>query len=290
MYNAQLKIGDIIFGLSSDESAGRFNLEEPHRKFVCAGSPEVTVRGYYSGIPHIPLNGQDIVFESGTFWNVYREDRHFIFVLQVPSSVSPYCIAAFQDNFKVGDVYYSSEFISKAPDGSLPYPLAFPLFHLLAMSFLSRGYGILIHACGIDDGGRGYLFPGSSTHGKTTVARLWKDDAIILNDERVILRQHNGSLWIYGTPWHGECDEVSPHGVPLEKVFFLRKAGINGAVRLEGVVAASNLFSHCFLPYWEVEGMNFILEFCAGVAKDLPCYSLDFVPEKSIVEFVRCVK
>jgi hypothetical protein len=154
---------------------------------------------------------------------------------------------------------------------------------------LAQGRGLMAHACGIDDGGRGYLFAGNSGHGKTTTAWLWRDQATILNDDRIVLRWREGRFWMYGTPWHGDYTGVSPRGVPLEKIFFLRHAGQNQARRVEGVTAASMLLTRCFPPLWDAAGMEFTLEFCAQLAGKVPCYELGFLPAEGAVEYVRCV-
>jgi hypothetical protein len=292
MHTALIKIADIVFGVYCDTPLDTFQLESYYNIFFCNESPEVIINGHYAQIPDVRLTNENKVFESDTCWDVYKNDGRTIFVLTTPANrASPYCLALFKDNFRYGDVYYQVSLIDKQfNEDGYPQPLAFPLFHLLMISILSQGYGILLHACAIDDRGQGYLFPGSSTHGKTTIARLWQDDATVLNDERIVLRQHEGNFWIYGTPWHGEFNKVSSQGVPLKKIFFLRKAEINSTDRLIGANAALHLLTHCFLPYWDTDGMNFTLRFCSNITTEIPCYELGFVPDKSIVDFLRCVK
>jgi hypothetical protein len=158
------------------------------------------------------------------------------------------------------------------------------------ISLLAQGHGVLVHACGIDDNGKGLLFSGSPSQGKTTIARLWRKDAVILNDERIVLRKSNGRLCIYGTPWHGDYEEVSPRGVPLEKVFFLHRAKTNTIKKLKGIEAVTMLLSHCFFPYWDARGMQFVLNFCDKVEKKVPCYDLGFVRSKKVVDFIRSAK
>jgi hypothetical protein len=155
---------------------------------------------------------------------------------------------------------------------------------------LARNRGLMVHACGIDDGGEGYLFAGNSTHGKTTMARFWKDQALVLNDDRTVLRWREDCFWMYGTPWHGEYPGVSPRGVPLKKIFFLHHAGTNSVSCKEGAMASSMLLARCFPPLWDTEGMSFTLEFCAKLVETVPCYQLNFVPDNNVVDFVRCVK
>jgi len=286
-----LKISDIVFHVSGDQQVDSLYLDGSCQDFICSGDPDVSVFGHYSGLPEILLRDEERIFTSDTFWQVHHVENKTIFVMRGPTvEPMPYCLAVFNPDFRAGDVYYHPSVSDSAHYGYFPHPLAFPMFHLLMISILSQGYGIFLHACGIDNRGRGYLFPGSSSNGKTTMARLWKDKSIVLNDERVILRQKEGRLWIYGTPWHGEYEKVSPHGVPLEKIIFLDGKGHNNASRLSNVAATVNLLKHAVLPYWVTGGMDFALGFCSKVASEIPCYTLTFMPDNNILDFIRCVK
>jgi len=94
---------------------------------------------------------------------------------------------------------------------------------------------------------------------------------------------------MYGTPWHGDYTGVAPHGVPLEKIFFLNHASENSAQQVKGVNAASKLVARAFPPLWDQEGMAFSLDFCADLVKNVPCYELGFVPSGDVMDFVRCL-
>jgi len=291
LQNVQIKIADIIFGVSSDHPNGLLNLEKSYLDFLCTETPDLNIKGHYAGIPDIALCDDNKVFESDVAWNVYQVDGCPVFTLRSPiSGPDPYCIAPFSPDFRDGDVYYRLPYPGDVPEGFVPHPLEAPLFHLLMISILAQGYGILVHACGIDDNGRGLLFPASPDFGKTTMAQLWKDEARILNDERVVLRLRDGGLWICGTPWHGDHEEFSTRCVPLEKIYFLNQSKKNTVNSQEGSAAALKLLSHCFHPFWDKEGMQFITDFAAQVTSDVPCYELGFVPDRKVVDFLRCVK
>lgn len=283
-----IKIADIVFGASSDLPLDSLCIEDIYQDFLCKDTPDVTVHGHYSGLPDIPLRSKDMAFDSGIFWSFYKVDG--LTVLEMRQRIAdepPCCIAVFKSNYLSGDVYYQSPEFREESNTPMLHPLSFPVFHLMMASFLSQGYGILMHACGIDDNGRGLLFPASSTHGKTTMALLWENEAVVLNDERIIVRQKGGRLWIYGTPWHGEYGKVSPKGVPLEKVFFLRHDNQNNVKRLNAVTSASELIKHTLQPLWDMEGMRFMLDFCAEVASKVACYDLGFAADKAVVDFIR---
>jgi hypothetical protein len=147
---------------------------------------------------------------------------------------------------------------------------------------------VLIHACGVDDGGRGYLFVGQSGHGKTTMARLWGPGATILSDDRIIVRRRDDRYVIFGTPWHGELDAAAAQEVPLDKVFVLRHAEASRAEPITGAAAAAILLARCFPPFWDRTGMSFTLDWLGRLVSEVPCYDLGFVPEPAVCDLVRC--
>jgi hypothetical protein len=285
-----VKIAGIVFAISSDQPVESLWLEEAYRGFQCSEEPEVTLHARYGDLPALPLREGDRVFDSEMVWSLYRTGGQYALALRSPvSGPDPYRIALFDGDFRRGEVYSRLPEAGGAPDEPLPGPLDYPIAEVLMVCLLARGRGLMVHACGIDDGGQGTLFAGNSTHGKTTTARLWRDRATVLNDDRIVLRQREGRLWMYGTPWHGDYTGVSPEGVPLEKVFFLRHAGENRARRVAGAEAASMLLARCFPPLWDAEGMGFTLDLLAHLAGTVPCYELGFVPDERAVEYVRCV-
>lgn len=80
-------------------------------------------------------------------------------------------MAVFDNDFKHGEVYSRIPESGTSPDGLLGNPLEYPLAEVLMICLLAQGRGLMFHACGIDDNGRGYLFAGNSTHGKSTMGR-----------------------------------------------------------------------------------------------------------------------
>jgi hypothetical protein len=286
-----MQIAGIVFSLKCDVPIKSTRLENAYGSFFCNEEPEIFIHASYNGLPQIALCDEDKVFDSEKTWRYYNlPSGENIFVLHPPvDGPTPRRIAVFDSDLLKGKVYHRISNLMRPTDGRLPNPLAFPLFEILLICLLSKGRGLLVHACGIDDKGKGYLFAGNSTHGKTTVARLWERHGIVLNDDRIILRYQEGRFWMFGTPFHGEHPQVSSRGVPLDKVFFLAHADNNIVKRKTGVIASSMLLSRSFLSLWDSEGMNFTLDFCNQLISGIPFYELGFVPNHNIVDFIRCV-
>jgi hypothetical protein len=147
----------------------------------------------------------------------------------------------------------------------------------------------MLHACGIDDGGRGIVFAGPSDAGKTTLARLWNKvpGVKVLGDETLVLREVGGEYRVYGTPWPGEAGLADPGGMPLHRVFFIQHADRNGMRALgEAQVVRKLLAQTVLLPY-DREGSERILDVCVSVAEAVPAAELGFVPDDAIADFVR---
>ncbi len=152
--------------------------------------------------------------------------------------------------------------------------------------------GVLAHACAVNDAGRGFLFLGVSGAGKSTLSRLWHQytDANILSDDRVIVQKQGERYWAYGTPWHGDANFASPESVPIEKIFILQHGEVNQVTPVNGSKAVLMFLKRSFPTFWDPAGMDFTLKFLSDLSQSVPCYTLDFVPDASVLEYVRCLK
>lgn len=82
------------------------------------------------------------------------------------------------------------------------------LFRKLCDYTLSFKHGIIFHSSAIAVNGKAYLFTAPSGTGKSTHARLWRemlgDRAVMINDDKPIIRWVDGDFYVYGTPWNGK--------------------------------------------------------------------------------------
>ncbi len=205
----------------------------------------------------------------------------------MPSSESvPYLAGVFNPDFHSGEIFTSED---EQEPGKYIFPLSYPLGELLMTNLLGTGYGVMLHSCGVIDHQGGMVFAGVSSAGKTTTARLWNDfpGVRVINDDHTIVRKFDGAFRVYGTPWHGQGGFALADDAPLKEIFILKHSVSNDAVRLSPAQAAAALLVRTFAPLWNADMMAYTLQFLDELCQEVPCFELGFVPNQSVVEYVR---
>jgi len=290
MNELKLRIARIAISIASPDKSIEFKVNDNYLPFIADGQPDVVLQVHYGSLPKFKL--EEEIFNSGTIWSLHRSKRKY--VIKIHSRM-----AVLDSDFRSGNIYIEPS----SPSLSYSYPLDYPLDEVLMINWLSRGLGIMMHACGVKHNGQGIIFAGTSGAGKSTVADLWKNrisrlksqgmepskNTILLSDDRIIIRKIDGRFLIFGTPWHGDSKVCSPEDAPLDKIFFLQQAKENKVKKIDSIKAASRLIVCSFPPFWDKKGMEFTLNYCAELAQRIPCYELDFVPDKRILDLVRSI-
>ena len=227
-------------------------------------------------------------FASGSLWTLYRGggDYMFDFCSSVISE-HPYKRLQIDGSFRSAKLILSREALTAHRPIS---PLEYPTDELLITNYLAHHeLGVEVHGCGfIDSESGGHLLLGHSGAGKSTTTQLWQSlrNPEILSDDRIILRLHDGELWMYGTPWHGEGQFASPGKARIEKILILQHGDRNQFVELSRSHAAGELFARCFPPFHSPSGLQGVIEFLDRVVNTVPCYEFRFVPDARAVEAV----
>lgn len=95
-----------------------------------------------------------------------------------------------------------------APDFPDFYLESLALFRKLCHYVLAEKQGLIFHSSAIMVDGSAYLFTAPSGTGKSTHTRLWRellgDKAVMINDDKPIIRFEDGEFFVYGTPWNGK--------------------------------------------------------------------------------------
>ena len=86
---------------------------------------------------------------------------------------------------------------------------------------------ILFHGSAVAVDGIGYLFTAKSGTGKSTHTRLWRElfgeRAVMLNDDKPLIKVSENGIIVYGTPWDGKHRLSTNTFVPLKGICFMSK-------------------------------------------------------------------
>ncbi|UCC38713.1 MAG: hypothetical protein JSV96_12925 [Candidatus Aminicenantes bacterium] len=279
-----ISIADIGISFLFDKDISKSRFDDFKNDFIKDARTDITLRVSHDGFPEKKRRRK--IFDSASTWSLFTSQGKYVFQdCSFKSGSPPDKLVVLESNFQSGKIYMKD---NEPYQDLFPDPLGYPLNQALMTTLLPRYGGMMFHACGIDDSGYGYLFLGNSTDGKSTIARLWFENKVpVLNDDRIIVREKDGELWMYGTPWHGDFKEFSSKGLLIRKLFFLRHGKRNSVASKEGREAVSMLLTRCFPPFWDKDGMANTIELCQLISERIPCYELNFVPNRKIIPLVR---
>jgi len=280
MHETFLRIAEITIAIRCDDQRIACRFEGSHTPFLIdPASPDVVLDVIFLE-QYDPPRGE-LLFDSGGVWRMYAEGDGVRIECQTDVvGPTPHKVATFNHDFTRGTIRVSL---------TRPYnPLEYPLDELLMANLLGLGRGVELHCCGvIDHAGRGHLFVGQSGAGKTTTARLWGDDAReIVSDDRVIVRERDGELWMFGTPWHGEADLASPGSAPLTGVYLLAQATENELRELPASAAVARLFGCTFPPFHNAAAVSFTMSMLERIVARVPVREFRFTADRSALELI----
>lgn len=226
-----------------------------------------------------------LLFDSAGLWQLFDDAQGYCLRFTTAHlGPQPYKQVRVSRDFTRGRIELRRPFF---PQGQPVNALEYPLDELLWIHRLAQGEGVEVHACGVvAPDGRGFLLAGHSGAGKSTSARLWTQHsgARVLSDDRIILRRENGSVRMYGTPWHGDAGVAEAAACSLDVILVLAQGDSNMLRPMGSAAVSAELFVRSFVPHHSPDGVSFVLGFFDRLTREIPCYEFSFVPDSSAVE------
>ena len=109
---------------------------------------------------------------------------------------------------------------------------------------------LLFHGSAIAVDGVAYLFTAKSGTGKSTHTALWrqvfKDRAVMINDDKPLLKLTSDGVLVCGTPWNGKHGLGCNKKVPLKAICILERAKQNTIAPVDAVEALPMLLQQSF--------------------------------------------
>ena len=245
-----------------------FEMSEP-------GDDVITIRHHFE-IPPFEKNRLGRLVYRKAPWAIYENDSHYTYLGISPddSDTSLHKVIVFSKDYSYGRFYNrDSNIFEQGGRQSLTMTASDQL--MLAPALAARG-GCYFHASGIIYKGKGFIFIGHSEAGKSTMVKLMREHAEVLNDERIVVRRWPEGFRIHGTWSHGELPEVSANSAPLAAVFLLKQAPENLAEPIGKRDAIKKMIgclikSHETKEWWEKS-----LDVLEQLAEEVPVYVLHF--------------
>ena len=111
---------------------------------------------------------------------------------------------------------------------------------------------VLMHGSCVAVDGAAYLFTAKSGTGKSTHVRLWREmlgeRAVMVNDDKPLIRIGDGTAIVYGTPWDGKHRLSSNIAVPLRAICILERAETNAIKSITAREAFPMLVQQIYRP------------------------------------------
>ena len=226
--------------------------------------------------------GQKPVFEAENeqqkFYDIYRHNEGLGFVIynqQQRNTIQQ--IAILDKDFRNWTIYSSK----KSDYNPLRYPMGPIIMHYMTIKTNS----VMMHASCAFDGQRGRMFSGFSGVGKSTMSRIWAEaGSTIINDDRLIIRELENKFFVYNTPMYYKD---IPKKAPLNAVYLIHHSPENKIQKLKGALAASRTMAFCIQNNYDQNFVAERLDFFVRLAAAVDIYDLGFVPNASVIEFIK---
>lgn len=125
------------------------------------------------------------------------------------------------------------------------------VYRKLVTALLSKSI-LLFHGSAIAVDGEAYLFTAKSGTGKSTHTALWRQKfgsrAMMVNDDKPLLKMENGTVTVYGTPWDGKHRLSTNTSVPLKAICILERAPENHIEKITLKEALPMLVQQSYRP------------------------------------------
>lgn len=150
------------------------------------------------------------------------------------------------------------------------------IYRKLCEKILDRNC-VLFHCSAVAVDGKAYLFTAASGTGKSTHTRMWRQHfggrAVMVNDDKPILRIKDDGIYVCGTPWCGKHGLQTNVEVPVQGICILRRGEENMIRKISAIDGYPDLYKQTYRP-GEKDKMLKTLSMIKQMAERLPLYEM----------------
>ncbi len=143
--------------------------------------------------------------------------------------------------------------------------------------------GFFFHSSSLSIDGEGYLFTAKSGTGKSTHTALWRNlfgsKAVMINDDKPIVRKIDGRFYVFGTPWMGKSKIGTNTKAPVKAIYVLERGSENRVERVSPSKVFRELLEATLLPA-EKENMGRLLQLYDELFSSVMLFRLSCRPDE----------
>ena len=288
----QFHVGGVTFSIRAVNEALLHPVPENHyQDFEHENIPEkvdIDLLINTASLDNIPGINEKLIYSSESSWSLYRLGNEYIIRLQPSGHDLPMWEARANGDFSEVTVHVNVREGHEKDQLQELYPCRYPLDQVLLMHYLATREGIIIHSAGVVINKKGYIFPGISGAGKSTISTTLCNHAQcrVVNDDRMIIRKDNNSFLAHGTPWPGEAGIATNSTHELDGIFFLNKATENRIEEVSPQAAFEKLMPVTSIPWHHKEMVDQLFTYCENIVREIPVYNLFFTPSESLGDLI----
>ncbi len=278
-----ISIGNIHFQVASSTPIAFHKRRDHYQSFrapLSQNSDSIQVRIEYTPAGDLRFAEGDPLFKSGESWSVRRKEDERWVVFHPPPFKRPLWSFRLGSDFDHVTIYYGDELLRQREGAqALLNPFVYPLDQILTMVILAgRLKGVIVHAAGGARGGQGFLFPGRSGAGKSTITDLLVKGSALdpLSDDRLIVRAAGRGMDIYGTPWPGTAGIARNERAPLRGILFLKKSDSDRIEPMTPSEALEQWVVTTSIPWFDPGLADNALKLCEEITSRVPAGTLHF--------------
>ncbi len=151
------------------------------------------------------------------------------------------------------------------------------VYRKLCEYVLNEANGLIFHCSSIMVDGGAYVFTAPSGTGKSTHARLWRellgDKAVMINDDKPIIRYVDGEFYVYGTPWMGKHNLGANVRAKLKAICKIRQEKENTIEKITPQQMLVTILNQTLRPE-KLENMDKLLTLIEKMLEKTKLYSL----------------
>ena len=259
----------------------------PFDAFLAPPDSSPAFRVDVSVVPHLPeLKTGALRFDAGSgFWRLFKTDHGCLIESVSPLLHQPRALALVSQDYRTVQAWMLPE-MHLGQVGWSPMHLLNPIVEICLLSRLALDGGLLLHAAGLSMQEEGYIFTGASGTGKSTIAAYCAArGALVLSDERLIIRKTADEWRLFGTPWVGSGNYACNQHTALTQLYCISHGKEQHAItRWTPAAVVQELLRQCILPLWDRSALERTLATVTDLAQQVHCRGLAAVKSPGIVD------